>query len=70
MSIGYLNNKPRKMTIKIIPQTDFDNFYVAIMIPVDRLRFEKKEDVFREAVLNLEDFLLKNNKGQTKVIYK
>ena len=70
MSVGYLKKLPQKMTVKINPQTDFDNFVVSIIIPVDRLKFERKEIVFQEAVKNLEDFLLKNNKGQTKVIYR
>lgn len=70
MSIGYLRKLPHKMTIKINPQTDWDNFHVSILIPVDRIKLERKEDVFREAVANLEDFLLNNNKGQTKVIYR
>lgn len=70
MSLGYLRKLPQKMAIKLNPQTDNDNFAVTIFIPIDRLRFERKENVFKEAVANLEDFLLKNNKGQTKVIYR
>jgi len=70
MSLGYFKSLPHKMTIKINNQTDFDNFHISISIPVDRLKFEKKDEVFQETVKNLEDFLLNNNKGQTKVIYR
>lgn len=70
MGIGYLKKSSIKMIIKINPQTDWDYVHVSVLIPVDRTRFEGKENVYREAVANLEDFLLNNNKGQTKVIYR